>query len=416
LELAVRGDPAVAHGSAAARDALNQIDPKLPSAVLRCAFNGVIRPRIRYYDPQPDDGARRVDAVARAKRAVDSEFASLCGKADEPQWPLFPEAHARPREKLYITPRELPEEPKPVKLVEPIYVDHQAAAVWLSLFTPGDGTRIDWMPDVVETYSSWTAEANGAALDNCPEVDNPPREWNSIYWRLVARCVALWDDATLNRFCLHPLTSQPDEAFLNAMSGFLRSLDFLYLTGKVPITERAVAIRAALVQHFRTTRQFKQLASHDDHFIELHIGEALQAIFFNSAAFRGRPECYVPQEDVRKLFPFIPILEALAIDGASLGAAIVATALLDAVVLPEFSSFGIALAEAWMAHFPDDTVFWIDNGIGKRWCEWLKGLYAVSPTTFAPDTPLRRATDRILSDMVRVGVAEANQLEVTLCA
>jgi hypothetical protein len=124
----------------------------------------------------------------------------------------------------------------------------------------------------------------------------------------------------------------------------------------------------------------------------------------------------VPQADAGKLFAFMPILEALAIDGASLGAAIVATALLDAVVFPEFSSFGVALAEAWMVHFPDDTVFWIDNGIGKRWCEWLKGLYAVSPTTFAPDTPLRRATDRILSDMVRVGVAEANQLEVTLCA
>src|SRR6516162_7301828 len=125
LGLAVRGDPAVAHGFAAARDALNQIDPKLPSAVVRCAFNGVIRPRIRYYDPQPDDEARRVDAVARAKRVVDSEVASLCGKADEPQWPRFPESHARPRERLYIMPRELPKEPNPVKLVEPIYVDHR---------------------------------------------------------------------------------------------------------------------------------------------------------------------------------------------------------------------------------------------------------------------------------------------------
>jgi hypothetical protein len=51
--------------------------------------------------------------------------------------------------------------------------------------------------------------------------------------------------------------------------------------------------------------------------------------------------------------------DALAIDGASLGAAIVATALLDAVVFPEFSSFGVALAEAWMAHLRDDTEFWI---------------------------------------------------------
>jgi len=49
----------------------------------------------------------------------------------------------------------------------------------------------------------------------------------------------------------------------------------------------------------------------------------------------------------------------LAIDGASLGAAVVATALLDAVVFPEFSSFGVALAEAWMAHLRDDTEFWI---------------------------------------------------------
>jgi hypothetical protein len=208
----------------------------------------------------------------------------------------------------------------------------------------------------------------------------------------------------------------PDEAFLDAMSDFLRSLDFLYLTGKGPTLERAVAIRAALVRQFRTTRQFKRLASRHDHFIERHTGGALQAFFFNRVAFRGRPECYVSQADAQKLLPFMPVLEALAIDGASLGAAIVATALLDAVVFPEFSSFGVALAEAWMAHFRDDTEFWIDNGIGKRWCEWLKGLYAVSPTTFAPDTPLRRDTDSILSDMIRVGVAEASQLEVTLCA
>jgi hypothetical protein len=92
------------------------------------------------------------------------------------------------RETLHNAAR-VPEEPNPVKLVEPIYVDHQAAAVWLSLFTPGDGTRIDRMPEVVETYSSWTAEANGAALESCAEVDNPPLVWNPIYWRLVARCV-----------------------------------------------------------------------------------------------------------------------------------------------------------------------------------------------------------------------------------
>jgi hypothetical protein len=97
-------------------------------------------------------------------------------------------ARAATRETLHNAAR-VPEEPNPVKLVEPIYVDHQAAAVWLSLFTPGDGTRIDRMPEVVETYSSWTADANGAALESCAEVDNPPREWNPIYWRLVARCV-----------------------------------------------------------------------------------------------------------------------------------------------------------------------------------------------------------------------------------
>jgi hypothetical protein len=288
--------------------------------------------------------------------------------------------------------------------------------VWLSLFTPGDGTRTDWMPHVVETYSSWTAEANGAALDRCADVDNPPREWNPIYWRLVARCVAAWDDATLDRFCLHPLRGLPDEAFLDAMSDFLRSLDFLYLTGKGPTTERAVAIRAALVQQFRATRQFKQLTARHDHFIERHTGEALQAFFFNRVAFRGRPECYVPQSDARKLLPFMPVLQALAIDGASLGAAIVATALLDTVVFPEFSSFGVALAEAWMARFADDSEFWIDNGIGKRWCDWLKSVYAVSSTAFAPDTSLRRDTERILSDMARVGVAEASQLEVMLRA
>ena len=132
---------------------------------------------------------------------------------------------------------------------------------------------------------------------------------------LAPRC-ALCDDATLNRFCLHLLTSEPDVLGCNV--GFSQVSGF-----SISDRQRAnYGTRGCDPRSFGTAlpdNQAIQTAGlHHDHFIERHIGEALQAIFFNSAAFRGRPECYVPSEDVRKLFPFIPILEALAIDGAFL--------------------------------------------------------------------------------------------------
>jgi hypothetical protein len=62
---------------------------------------------------------------------------------------------------------------------------------------------------------------------------------------LAPRC-ALCDDATLNRLCLHPLTSQPDEAFL---------VDVLADAPKamIPLTEALGRMRSTLESDLRSS-------------------------------------------------------------------------------------------------------------------------------------------------------------------
>jgi len=85
LEVAATGDPAFAHGFGAELAALTEIDARLPTALLRCAFVGSIRPHLHPYDPREarNDEGRRRDCSALREVAVEAEWRWLGGQGDD---------------------------------------------------------------------------------------------------------------------------------------------------------------------------------------------------------------------------------------------------------------------------------------------------------------------------------------------
>jgi len=65
----------------------------------------------------------------------------------------------------------------------------------------------------------------------------------------------------------------------------------------------------------------------------------------------------------------------------------------------------------WLTAHPDSREFWIGYEVGRRVCALLAAILAQAPRSFAPDQPARRDVDDFLGKLIRLGVAEAHQLE-----
>lgn len=240
LEAAGDDNPAAAQGFPAAVGALAAIDERLPRAVLRCAFAACVQPH-RFW-PRPDEEYTARSELHRRQVgvAIDAELAWLTGTRDEPEWPQFEPHPARPRRRFTLRA----ENPTPE-----LYTDHQAAALWLgnaaSIF---DVAKRPWLRDIAKTYSAWTSAANGAELDEGDEADHPPNEWNNAYFNLLACCLPGLTSDEVDEISLEPIIGLPEEAFLDVMTVFLRSVNAVYFNDRGLQDAQAVDIRSALGQ------------------------------------------------------------------------------------------------------------------------------------------------------------------------
>ena len=71
----------------------------------------------------------------------------------------------------------------------------------------------------------------------------------------------------------------------------------------------------------------------------------------------------------------------------------------------------ISGVKCWLDAHEQDADYWTQYGIGERVCAWLRKLHDVEPDAFASAPPMRADVERILSAMVRFGLADARELE-----
>ena len=331
LAVASRDDPAAAHGFGAAATALASIDERLPRAVLRCAFAACIRPSHEWNLPEEEVTARSERHRQQVRVAMDAELAWLADESPEPEWSTFPSEAPRHRRRLRLPGgRGQQDTPAPQRARQDEYADHQAAALWLSKTKSlVDIGQRSWIRKIAQSYTSWTAAANGTGMDMDEEVANPPSEWNDAYFDLLAHCLPGLALPEIEQLALTPIGVLPDKAFYDIIIGFLRSVDAVYFSDRGLQEPIAIRIRSVLANRMMATSGWQHLAGNRSSSIERHIGPAIAVLFFNVYGFAAPAQCYLLPNGIDRLDAFLPLLEQLIEHGPSLFVAFVTLNLLE---------------------------------------------------------------------------------------
>lgn len=413
LEAAGSDNAAAAQGLSAVAGTLAAIDERLLRAVFRCAFAACVRPH-RLWDRPKEEYAERSEIYRRRVGvAIDAELAWLTGSRDEPEWPQFEPDPARPRHRFTLG--EGRRERRAENAKPELYTDHKAAALWLgnaaSVF---DVAKRPWLRDIIKAYSAWTNAANGSELSEDDDADNLPREWNDAYYKLLACCLPGLTSERVDEMAVAPITRLPEEAFLDVMTVFLRSVDVVYFNDGGLQEAQAVHIRSALAKRLMKTRKWKWQCRDRSKSIIMQLGPAVAVLLFNDYWSIQPPQCYLYEKGIERLDPFLSILKEVAERGPFL---FLATGLLNLLeVAPRRTHLPLIIAagKVWLTGNPDDRAFWIDYGIGCRLCSAIDAVLALDPELFDPDQPSRNDIDSLLTGLVRLGVPEAHRLEEAL--
>jgi energy-coupling factor transporter ATP-binding protein EcfA2 len=412
--LAIVDRPAAAHGFIAAAPTIATIDDRLPRAILRCALAACILPVRKRNEPER---ARTKRAKRHQQAVVAAEIAWLFEAGEEPTWQAPPVYRPRTRQRRRLPATGDEQAAAGIAYAEATTekFDYQTAALWLR----GANRLLDaggeiWLQLVLRSYAEWTWVVNGAGLEAAEDLSQTPNEWNDVYFALLARGLTSADKATADRLALEPLASLPDKSFFDAVTRFQSSVDEMFFNNLGLETSVAVYIRSRLAERLKASNDWAWFVRRRSSSVEMRLGRAIATLFFNQGGYFQPATAYLLPPAIDRLMPFLPSLETLAAEGASLSVAIFTLNLLEVSPRSAHLPFLLTVAGAWMAAFPNSTDFWIDHAIGRRVCGLIDAARLEEPGLFSVNQPLREQTNSLLPALIRLGVAEAARLERSL--
>ncbi|BFG81444.1 hypothetical protein PTKU46_94780 [Paraburkholderia terrae] len=416
LEIAARANPAGAHGFAVVAARLAEVDERIPKAMIRCGFAACVKPT-RQWDMSEEEAARRAALyVAKATKAVEDELAWIEGVALEPKWPDFePDGlppKQRRRNRIRVGGLQTAEVVQST-LPPDSYIDEQAASLWIGAV----GSIVDisvrpWLRELVMVYADFSAKLNGKGLGPDEELSRSPDDWNRAYYALLARALVGLTAGEIDELAVNRITQLPDESFFDITPQFLYAVDVRYFNDRLLELE-VPYIRQKFIDRLVTTSGWQRLVGSRSSSIELRLGPAVGAIFFNEYVLR-KTASYMTPAAMKRVGPFLPALIDLLSCGPSYFVALVTMDLLEVSTDPLLLPVLIAGGKAWVASYSDDTFFWAEHGIGRRFCAWVDRIRVSSPEALTAEKPERRAIDATLSVLVQLGIAEARLLETAL--
>ena len=227
----------------------------------------------------------------------------------------------------------------------------------------------------------------------------------------MAYCLPGLTAAEVDEVALAPITGLPESAFFDVMAGFLRNVDAVYFNDFAMPDTQAAQVRSDLLKRILTTRMWKWHVRERSTSTALHFAPAVATVLFNDYSNFQPPNCYLTPIGIGRLGPFLPLLAEVAEGAQFLLAVIVLLNLLEVAPRAEQLPVIVAAGKGWLAADPDDRDFWIDQGFGRRLCSLMEAIRSHDPTPFRQGQPFRKDIDALLSNLVRVGVAEAHRLE-----
>ena len=390
---------------------LARLDPRLPRALVRIVMASSVHPR-------RSDSDRQNQANQRAYRekietSIAAEIRWLDAAVGEPTWPELPAWLSRPRRGIRIGDWSEEDDEGLDEEERDYYADEHALGALVGHLIPLTvGELPPWVVALAVHLMRWTDVANGPhGADDHRERDNRPHTWNSRFFDFLGiLCVALPHDDVVSMF-LEPITRFTDEAFHDAMAGFLRGFDRAVQATDTKRPENPVAVRALLAARIRQGWNFQRLGREKGWTSETHAGDAMHAMFYQPyhLASRGRPS--IP-DNWDGLDATMPTLTALVADASSSGyLAGLFLNLVESSPRAALLPFVVQAAAAWCAAYGVDTNFWAEKNVGNRVCAWLDRTFVADSSSHDVLTSVAEDLMKCLDIFIQSGVARASEIE-----
>lgn len=420
VRLATRKDRVAAVAFSAGLERILGTDPRLFKAAMRAAFASMTW---RWESYEKEDAAEQAQFnEARAgtiDAAVRAEIAWLEG-ADEPSWPEWPDErpHLRRRSRIPIpgpvTPKEFDaDDAAETAIAEPasiIHVDSRAAAQWLGMIQAAPKDAVQWRQDVIEAYAAWTARMNGHGLPVDIEINLDPHDWNLHYFALFAERLLDEPDAAFDGD-MTLVAGLPDEPFGDVAQTIMHSADALYFNNPQCPADRPAAIRAGLAVRVTMLRRWAYAGDPASARIDMESGGIIAKMLLNTHDPFTGTYSHLPIALFDRVDPMLEVMRPMLSGGPTTFVALCTMNLLLVAPRPRHLNFLLEATEAWFNR-TQGAGLWIDTGIGRKVVQWFEVAMIDDPSLLAPAHPSRIRIDRVLGQLVGVGVAEAHDLEL----
>lgn len=413
LELAARQNHPVLYAIGGAYREFAGIDDRFPRALIRLAMQSAVHPR-RTLEPAEDAALseahrhRVVEAIEAEKGWLDGD-----GSQAEPAWPVLAPWHSRKRRHIRIGGYQVEEEPETAVAAPEMYVDEHALGILAGCLIPLTlGTVPEWLIGLARHLMSWSIEANnGPPGDNEDERENLPFTWDIGFFDFLGILCAALPFERARALFIEPMTSLHDDAFHDAAAAFMRGFDRWTFASDTPEPGNPIGVRSLLVERLRRSRSMRHLI-HDHSFTaETHLGDALNALFYQPSRWMHGGRANVP-DGWTGLSQTMPILVPLITATPQSGyLAVVFLTAMEACPLTALLPCMVEALSAWCREYPAGDNFWNEHQIGHRVCEWISRLLRDDPSA---NEALPRVGDelgRCLDVLVRSGIISARALE-----
>jgi hypothetical protein len=410
VRIAGRDDRCGAPAFAATLDEILAADARVLKSALRVAF-ATLRWRWHRWDEDPSEAeAYEHEKKLAGQQAIASEIAWLNG-GPEPAWRSLPDEAPTVRRRSRISQStDDGQRDGAIPAASPrseTHANSQAIAAWLKIAAVGEP---EWIGEVIDAYSDWSARLNGFDMLADSELDRTPQEWNTQFYALAVP-VAL--SASEERFeeMLRRLEGLPDQPFCDVAESVLHAADVWYFNHPDRSAERPVRLRTRMAERVRALRRWNWNFNPGDLSIDYDTGGVVAKLFMNTHnPFVGTTSYLVPGVFDR-IDPLLETLRPLLPGGPTTFVALCAMNTLMVAPRARHADFVLSALEVWLERLQTDPTMWIELGIGRRAVEWLLAASSEEPGLLTPDHLLRGRMDAVLGRLIALGVPEAHELE-----
>ena len=349
---------------------LESVDERLPKSVIRLIFHPCIFSRTN---------SSTLSTSLRA--AIKDEKKWLIGTKPEPNWPEISSSQFKIDDDKAL-------------------FEYQAAARTIQNLIPNTNLyKPDWLHELSDALWLFTQTENTTNQHRTSLY-----EWNDAYYTLLAAVITQKNIAQAKCLISERILALPEQEFLDALSSFLMRLDILYIDHDAISAEHAVTIRTMIVDKLVETRGWQRLAGNTENSTEMHLLWAAQRVFFHVDT------CYVSQNTIDKITPFIPVLQDCIGKGASYILALFTLNIVEIEFRKDHAPLILELIQGCLRFNINSKAFWIDQGqLDQRICRYLEQLQK-SITDQEELVQLHKDIEGFLTMLIALGSSEAQFL------